>query len=117
MMARGGDLAAMQADQGGDAEVAARRGGLLVVLVQDVDLGHRVIPPARVEQQLAQRAARLRQPDDRADLDRKLPGLLRRRERLLVAVEAAQDDGLVDPQEQLQVGERRIGLSDARPRT
>ena len=37
--ARRGEIAAMEADHGGDAEVAARRGGLLQVIVEDVGVG------------------------------------------------------------------------------
>ena len=57
--ARRGDLAAMEADHGGDAEIAAGRDGLLQVLVQDLHLGQRIVPPPGVEEQLAQGAVRL----------------------------------------------------------
>ena len=47
--ARRGEIAAMEADHGGDAEVAARRGGLLQVIVEDVSVGQCVVPPPGVE--------------------------------------------------------------------
>ena len=108
--ARRADLAAVEADHGGDAEIAAGRGGFLQVLGQGLHLGQRVVPPPGLEQQLAQGAVRLSQPDRRADLVGQVPGLPGRGQRLLVPVEVAQRDGLVDLQQQPQVGQRRIGL-------
>ena len=108
--ARRADLAAMEADHGGDAEIAAGRAGFLQVLGQDLHLGQRVVPSPRLEEQLAQGAVRLSQPDRRADLVREVPGLPGRGQGLLVPVEVAQRDGLVDLQQQPQVGQRRIGL-------
>src|SRR6266496_6144946 len=54
--ARRSDLAAMEADHGGDAEIAAGRGGLLQVCVQGLHLSYRIVPPARVKEQLTQGA-------------------------------------------------------------
>ena len=53
---------------------------------------------------------RLSQPDRRADLVGEVPRLPGRGEGLLVPVETAQRDGLVELQQQPQVGQRRIGL-------
>ena len=108
--ARRADLAAMEADHGGDAEIAAGRGGFLQVLGQALHLGQRVVPAPGLEEQLAQGAVRLRQPDRRADLVGELPRLPGRGQGLLVPVEVAQRDGLVDLQQQPQVGQGRIGL-------
>ena len=84
--------------------------GLLQVFVQGLHLGQRLVPPAGVEEQLAQGAVRLRQPDHRAGLVGEVPGLPGRGEGLVVPVEVAQRDGLVDLQQQPQVGQRRVGL-------
>ena len=51
--ARRTDLAAMEADHGGDAEIAAGHGRFLQVLRQDLHLGQRVVPSPRLEEQLA----------------------------------------------------------------
>ena len=53
---------------------------------------------------------RLRQPEGGADLVRELPRLSRYGQRLLIPVEIAQRNGLVDLQQQPQVGQGRIGL-------
>ena len=108
--ARRGDLAAVEADHGGDAVITAGRTGLLQVVMHDPHLGHRIVPPPCVEEQLAQGAVRLSQPDHRANPVREVPGLPGCGEGLLVPVEAAQRDGLVDLQQQPQVGQCRIGL-------
>ena len=53
---------------------------------------------------------RLRLPDRRADLIRQVPGLRGHSQRLIVSIQTAKGDGLVDLQQQPQVGEGRIGL-------
>ena len=103
-------LAAVEADHRGDAEVAAGGPGFLEVIVQGRHLGQRVVPPPGLEQQLAQGAVRLGPPHRRADLAGQLPGLPGRGQRLVVPVEVAEGDGLVDLQQQPQVGQPRIGL-------
>ena len=108
--ARRAGLAAVEADHGGDAEIAAGHAGFVQVLGQGAHLGQRVVPAPRLEEQLAQGAVRLSQPERRADLVRELPGLPGRGQRLLVPVEIAQRDGLVQLQQQPQVGQRGIGL-------
>ena len=110
VLPRLGGLAAVEADHGGDAEVAAGGAGFLQVLVQGRHLGQRVVPAPGLEQQLAQRAVRLRPPHRRADLAGQLPGLPGRGQRLVVPVEVGQGDGLVDLQQQPQVGQPRVGL-------
>ena len=100
----------MEADHGGDAEFVARQGGLFQVLGQHVQLGQCFVPSTRFEQQLAQREMRLRHAERRADLLGELPGLPGRGQRLLVPVEIDERDGLVDLQQQPQIGQGRIGL-------
>ena len=70
----------------------------------------RIVPAPGVEEQLAQGAVRLSQPDHRADLVREVQRLPGRGEGLLVPVEVAQRDGLVDLQQQPQVGQCRVAL-------
>jgi len=55
----------------------------------------------------------LGQPERRADLAGEVPGLSGHGQRLLIPVEVAQRDGLVELQQQPQVGQRRVGLGDA----
>src|SRR5215472_7793354 len=86
--ARRGDVTAMKADHGGDAEIAAGGAGLLQSLVRNRHLSHRVVPPPRVKEQLAQGATGLSQPDHRTDLVREVPCLPGRGESLLVPVQA-----------------------------
>ncbi len=107
---RRGDLATMEADHGGDAEIGAGHAGILQVFGQDLHLSHRIVPPPRVEEQLTQGAVRLSQPDPRADPVCEVPRLPGRGEGLLVPVEPAQHNSLVDLQQQPQVGQCRIGL-------
>src|SRR5580698_5761474 len=90
------DLATMEADHSGDAEIAAGRTGFLQVLGQDLYLGQGIVPSPRFEEQLAQGAMRLRQPHGCADLVGELPCLPGRGEGLLILVEAAQRNCLVD---------------------
>ena len=82
-----GGLAAVEADDGGDAEVAAGRPGFLEVLVHGRHLGQRVVPAPGLEQQLAEGAVRLGPPHRRADLAGQLPGLPGRGQRLVVPVQ------------------------------
>ena len=52
-------VAAVQADHGGDAEIAARDGGLLLVNPERKHLNQRLVPSPALEEQLPQgRAAR-----------------------------------------------------------
>ena len=104
------DLAAMETDHGGDAEIAAGHGRFLQILMHHRYLGQRVVPLSRLEQQLAEGAVRLSQPECRADLVGQVPRLPGHGQGLLVPVEIAQRDGLVDLQQQPQVGQRRIEL-------
>ena len=69
------DVAAVEADHGRDAELAAGRAGLLQVLGHDGHLGQRVVPAPGLEQQLAQGTVGLGQPERRADLVREVPCL------------------------------------------
>ena len=107
----------MKADHRGDAEIAAGRGRLLEIFAEDLDLGQRLVPSPHVEEQLAKRAVRLSQPNHGADLVCQLTCLGRRREGLLVPIEVAQRDGLVDLEEQPQVRQLRIGLRDCHARS
>src|SRR5215471_1227008 len=65
---RGGDLAAMEGDQCGEAEISTRYPWLLQVLWQRFKLGQHIVPAPRLEQELGQCAVRLRQPERGADL-------------------------------------------------
>ena len=78
--------------------------------MHDLYLGQRIVPAPGFEEQLAEGLVRLRQPDRGAGLIRQMPGLPGHGQRLLVPVELAQHDGLVDLQQQPQIGRRRIGL-------
>jgi hypothetical protein len=69
----------VEADHGGDAEITAGRAGFGQLLGRRAHQGQRVVPAPHLEQQLAQRAVRLSQPERRAGLVRELPGLPRRR--------------------------------------
>src|ERR1700728_4846387 len=82
-------LAAMEADHGGNAEVVTDRGGFLQVLMDDLHLGQRVVPSPGLEQQLAEGAVRLCQPDRRADLTGEVPCLSGGGNGLLVPVQNA----------------------------
>ena len=114
--ARRGDLAAMEADHGGHAEVTTDRRGLLDVLGKPFNLGQRVFPAPCLEEALCQDAMRLTQPDSRADLVREVQRLPRYGHGLLVPVQVAQRDGLVDLQQEPQVRQPRIGPGyDQRP--
>ena len=83
---------------------------LLQVRRHGFDLGQRVVPPSGLEEQLAEHAVRLAEPDGRADLVGELPRALGGGERLVVPVEVEQRDGLVDLQQQPEVGQPRVGL-------
>ncbi len=67
----------------------------------------RVIPAPDLEVQLTEHAVRLGQPDRRADLVGELPGPLRCGERLVVPVEVEERCGLVDLEQQPEVGQRQ----------
>src|SRR5580692_669250 len=56
VIARCASLATMEADHGGDAEIAAGCPGFLQVLRQDLHLGQRLVPSSRLEEQLAEGA-------------------------------------------------------------
>ncbi len=103
-------LVAVEADHGRDAAFAADGAGLLQVLRHGRDLGQRLVPAAHLAERLAERAVRLRQPHRRAHLVRLQPGLLGGGQRLVVAVEVAQRDRLVDQQQDAEVAQRRVGL-------
>ena len=60
---RGGHVAAVEADHGGDAVVHAGRPRFLQRVVQGLHLGQCGCPLACVEHQLAEGAVRLGQPD------------------------------------------------------
>ncbi len=90
------DLAPVEADHGGDAEIGAGHPGFFQVLRQDLDLGQGVVPSPRLKEQLAERAVRLGQPERRADLVGEVPRLRGHGQRLLVPVEIAQRHSLVD---------------------
>src|SRR6266568_8875203 len=68
-------LAAMEADQGGDTEIAAGHPWSFQVLGQDLDPGQRVLPSPRLVEQFAENAVRLSQPERRADLAGQVPRL------------------------------------------
>ena len=85
--ARRASVAAVEADDGGDAEITAGHAGFVQVLGQGAHLGQRVVPASCLEEQLGQGAVRLSQPEHRADLVRELPGLPGRGQRLLVPVD------------------------------
>ena len=61
--ARRGEIAAMEADDGGDAEIAA--GSTVFRQGQGLHLSHHIVPSPGVEGQLVQCGLRLRHPDDR----------------------------------------------------
>ncbi len=108
----GGQLAAMEADHRGDAQVAARRHWHLRLVVQGFHLGHCLGPAAGVEKQLTQGAMRLDLPEHRADLISEVERLAGRGQCLLVPVQVAQGDGQVDQEQHPQVGQRRVSLGD-----
>ena len=89
-------IAAMEADHGGDAKLAAGHPGFLKVLGQYPDFGQRVVPAPRLEEQLGEGTMRLSRPEGRTDLVGEVPGLPGLGQGLLVPVETAQCDGLVD---------------------
>ncbi len=65
-----------------------------------------------MEQQLAEAALRLGASDRQAGPVGEMLGLAGRGESPVVLVEVAQRDGLVDLQQQPQVGQRGLGLGD-----
>ena len=85
----GGGLAAMEADHGGDAVIAAGHARILDDFLDDAYLGQGVVPAAGVEQQLAETAARLGPADHDAGPVGELLGLAGRGESPVVLVEVA----------------------------
>ena len=78
--------------------VAAFHNGILGQpgLQLEVDLGEGVVPPPDVEEEFSEDALGLREPPHVAGVVGPLPHLLRGRDRLVVPVQVAQHDGLVD---------------------
>ena len=75
------------------SQQASRR---FLVLGQYRYLGQRVVPAPRLEEQLGEGAMRLSRPEGRTSLVGEVPGLPCLGQGLLVPVETAQRNGLID---------------------
>jgi hypothetical protein len=112
---RGVTLAPVKANHRRDPEVAADGGGFIEVCRPAQHLTDRVAPAAGFEQDLAQQAVRLRRAEGRAYLAGEPTSLACEGECPLILVEAGERDRLVEEQEQPQVDERRLAVSDGKP--
>src|SRR5262249_46454919 len=100
----------VQVNGRGQTVVHALHGRVLGYAEHLVDLRQYVVPPADVEEQLAERAVRLGETYHVAGVVGLLAYLLGRADGVVVAVQVAERDRVVDLQQQPQVGQRGVAL-------